>query len=220
MAKWTNVNPQTISEMTPKAMRSLYSELRSIARKRADRLEQAGFSAQRFAPVANVDASDLETELARVAYYLQSPGSSVRVARKEQEQVTMAARGYNIQNYNEFGKFMDQIRYRFRGRVMDDSDPYAQIYDAAEKRQMSIKTLQREFGKYMNYAQTAEIVRDELQKAAETRTSARLTAKELKSMLERRNIDAVYKRNASAERDQRAAGRAKAKGKSGKKRQA
>ena len=115
---------------------------------------------------------------------------------------------------------MDQIRYRFRGRVMDDSDPYAQIYDAAEKRQMSIKTLQREFGKYMNYAQTAEIVRDELQKAAETRTSARLTAKELKSMLERRNIDAVYKRNASAERDQRTAGRAKAKGKSGKKRQA
>lgn len=178
MAKWTNINPQTISEMTPKAMRSLYSELRSIARKRADRLEQAGFSAQRFAPIANVDASDLETELARVAYYLQSPGSSVRVARKEQEQVTMAARGYNIRDFNEFGKFMDQIRYRFRGRVMDDSDPYAQIYDAAEKRQMSIKTLQREFGKYMNYAQTAEIVRDELQKAAETRTSTRLTAKE------------------------------------------
>ena len=81
---------------------------------------------------------------------------------------------------------------------------------------MSVKTLQREFGKHMNYAQTAEIVRDELQKAAETRTSQRLTAKELKSMLERRNIDAVYQRNASAERDQRAAGRAKAKGKSGK----
>lgn len=218
MAKWSNINPQTISEMTPKAMRSLYSELRSIARKRADRLEQAGFSAQRFAPIAKVDASDLETELSRVAYYLQSPGSSIRVARKEQEQVTMAARGYNIRDFNEFGKFMDQIRYRFRGRVMDDSDPYAQIYDAAEKRQMSVKTLQREFGKYMNYAQTAEIVRDELQKAAETRTSARLTAKELKSMLERRNIDAVYKRNAAAERDQRAAGRSKAKGKSGKKR--
>lgn len=220
MAKWSNINPQTISEMTPKAMRSLYSELRSIARKRADRLEQAGFSSQRFEPVVNVDKSDLAYELERVAYYLQSPGSSLRVARKEQEQISMAARGYNIRDFKEFGKFMDQIRYRFRGRVMDDSDPYAQIYDAAEKRQMSVKTLQREFGKYMNYAQTAEMVRDALQEAADTRTSARLTAKELKSMLERRDIDAVYKRNAAAERDQRAAGRAKAKGKSGKKRQA
>ena len=218
MAKWSNINPQTASEMSPREIRKTYSELRSIARKRADRLEAEGFKTRRFEPVANIDAADLEQELVKVAYYLRDPGSSVRVARKEQEQVTMAARGYNIRDFNEFGKFMDQIRYRFRGRVMDDSDPYAQIYDAAEKRQMSVKTLQREFGKYMNYAQTAEIVRDELQKAAETRTSARLTAKELKSMLERRNIDAVYKRNAAAERDQRAAGRSKAKGKSGKKR--
>ena len=113
---------------------------------------------------------------------------------------------------------MDQIRYRFRGRGLDDSDPYAQIYDAAEKRQMSVKTLQREFGKYMNYAQTAELVRDALKEAAELRTSARLTAKELNSMLESRNIDAVYKRNVAAERDQRAARRSTAQRKSGKKR--
>ena len=218
MAKWSNINPQTISEMTPREMRKTYSELRSIARKRADRLEAGGLSAQRFEPVANVDASDLAYELEKVAYYLQSPGSSIRVARKEQEQVSLAARGYNIRDFKEFGKFMDQIRYRFRGRVMDDSDPYAQIYDAAEKRQMSVKTLQREFGKFMNYAETAEIVRDELQKAADTRTSQRLTAKELKQMLEKRNIDAVYQRNVAAERDQRSSRRSQAKGKPRKKR--
>ena len=218
MAKWSNINPQTISEMTPREMRKTYSELRSIARKRADRLEAGGFSAQRFEPVANVDASDLAYELEKVAYYLQSPGSSIRVARKEQEQVSLAARGYNIRDFKEFGKFMDQIRYRFRGRVMDDSDPYAQIYDAAEKRQMSVKTLQREFGKFMNYAETAEIVRDELQKAADTRTSQRLTAKELKQMLEKRNIDAVNQRNDASERDQRSSRRSQAKGKPRKKR--
>lgn len=217
MARWDNINPQTISEMTPREIRKTYSELRSVARKRADRLEAAGFHAQRFEPVANVDAGDLETELSRLAYYLRSPGSSIKTARREREQVTMAARGYNIQDFNQFGKFMDSIRYRFRNRALDDSDPYAQIYDASEKRQMSIKTIQREFGKYLNYARTAEILRDELQKAAEVRTSDRLTAKQLRSMLQERKIDAVYKRESASERDRRSAERSKAKRKSGKK---
>lgn len=216
MAKWDNINAQTISEMSMKEIKRTYSELRSVARKRADRLEAAGYEAQRFDPVANVDPDDLEEELKRVAYYLRSPGSSIKTARKEKEQITMAARGYNIRDFNKFGNFMDAVRYRFRGRVLDDSDPYVQIYDAAEKRQMSQKTLQREFGKYLNYADTALILRDAL-KEAESKSDKRLTAKNLKGMLERRNIDAVYKRNASAERDRRTAERTAPKRKSRKK---
>lgn len=217
MAKWSNINPQTASEMTPREIRKTYSELRSIARKRADRLEAAGFKTRRFKPVANIDAADLELELVKVAYYLRDPGSSIRVARKEKEQTSIAARGYDIRDFDTFGDFMDEIRYRFKGRDLRDSDPYAQIYDAAEKRQMTIKTIQREFGKYMNYVETARIVRDEIVKLAKEKTSERLTARQLQEMIEKRNIDAVYNRLDSDPATKKPSGRSKTEGKSRKK---
>lgn len=219
MANYSNLNPQTIGELTPKELRKTYSELRSIARKRMDRLEAAGFETQRrFAPLSQLDRDDLEPELARLAYFLQSPGSRLMTARKEREQITMAARGYNIEDYNRFGDFMDQIRYRFKNRKLDDSDPYVQIYDAAEKRNMTVKTLEREFGKYMNYAATAEMVRDALESAPMTsKNKGYLTAADLQKILNRRNIDDIYNREYAAEHGHEPAKRGKAKGKSGKK---
>ena len=230
MAKYSNLNPQTISDMSIKELRSTYSELRSIARKRMDRLEAAGFPTQkRFAPLTKLDSADLEPELERLAFFLQSPGSRVITARKEQEQIKIVARGYNIEDFNDFGDFMDVIRYRFKGRKLSDSDPYVQIYDAAEKRNMTWKTLSREFGKYLNYVQSAEVLKDALNKAPmASEKHAFLTAKDLSDILEKRNIDAVYNKAVEAERerkaaerraekDRRAAERSKAKGKSGKK---
>ena len=212
MAKWSNVNPQTISEMTPREMRKTYSELRSIARKRADRLEAKGFETRRFDPIDKVPSGDLEESLAELAYYLQSPGSSVKTARKEKEQVSILARGYNIEDFDEFGDFMEQIRYRFKDRVLRDSDPYAVIYDEAEKRNMTVKTLQREFGKYLNYAETAEELKKALQEApSHTGYHAYLTAGNLQKILEKRGIDAIYDRVSAAEGDIKPAKRRKAK---------
>ena len=224
-SNYKNLNPQSIGDLSVREMRRAYSELRSIARKRADRLEAAGFQATRFDPVANVDPEDLEYELARVAAYLRSPGSRLITARKEKEQITLAARGYNITDYNAFGDFMDEIRYRFKGRHMDDSDPYVQIYDALEKRNMTVKTLQREFGKYMNYARTAEIFLETLQNApTQTGNKGYLTAKNLSDLLRERNIDAVYNREYAGEHggktppeNRRAAERRKTQGQSRKK---
>ena len=219
MSKYENINPQTISDLTPKELRKTYSELRSIARKRIDRLEAAGFKTQRrFAPLNKLDSADLEPELARLAYFLQSPGSRVITARKEKEQISIVARGYNIEDFDKFGDFMDEIRYRFKNRHLDDSDPYAQIYDAAEKRNISVKTLSREFGKYMNYAKSAEAFRDALEAAPITSEKhGYLTVKDIKAILEKRNVEAVYERERTLERDRRAAERNKTKGKSGKK---
>lgn len=224
-SSYKNLNPQSIGDLSVKEMKKAYSELRSIARKRADRLEAAGFQATRFDPVANVDPDDLEYELARVAAYLRSPGSRVITARKEKEQITLVARGYNIEDFDKFGDFMDEIRYRFKGRHLDDSDPYVQIYDAAEKRNMSAKTLQREFGKYMNYVKSAEAFKEVIEKAPmSTGDHSYLTADNLRKLLKERDIDAIYQREKETEREQRlaeknriAAERRKAKGKSGKK---
>lgn len=182
---YKNLNPQSIAELSDREMRRAYSELRSIARKRADRLEAQGYEAARFDPLANIPEDDLEYELARVAAYVQSPGSSLKVAKKEREQASMAAHGYNIQDYNSFGKFMDSMRYRYRNRKLPDSGLWADIYQQAERRKMSIGTLQREFGKYLNDQQESERLRDALEQAPErTRGRDRLTAKNLRSILE------------------------------------
>lgn len=187
--KWMNINPQSISEMSDREMRQAYSELRSIARKRADRLEAAGFEARRFSPLAKVDSGDLEQSLAELAYYVQSPGSRLSVARKEQEQVTMLARGYDVQNFRQFGSFMEDFRYRFRNRKIPDSDTPAKIYSEAEKRNMSVKTLQREFGKFLSDAEKSRQLLEAIQ-SAPMRTGNRdyLTANNLKQILGKRGL--------------------------------
>lgn len=183
-SKYKDLNPQSISKLSDREMRQAYSELRSIARKRADRLEAAGFEAARFAPLNQVDRDDLEYELARVADYVQSPGSSLRVARQEKEQATMAAHGYSIQNYNQFGKFMDSMRYRYRNRKLPDSGLWADMYQQAERRGMSVNTLQREFGKYLKTEEESEKLRDALEAApAKTKGRDRLTARNLREIL-------------------------------------
>ena len=183
--KYLNLNKQSIGELSQAEARRAYSQLRSIARKRADRLEAAGYEAQRFEPLNRVDEDDLDQALAEVLYYLHSPGSSLKVAKMEREQATMAARGYNIQDFRTFGRFMDNMRYRYRNRKLPDSGIFADIYQQAEKRKMSEKTLQREFGRYLKSEEEAIKLRDALAQAPQkTQGRDRLTANNLKKILE------------------------------------
>lgn len=183
-SKYKDLTPQDISEMTDKELRKAYSELRSIARKRADRLEAAGFEAQRFNPLNKVPSGDLEQELIELSYYLRSPGSSLKVARQEREQATLAAHGYNVQDVRSFGRFMDNMRYRYRNRKYPDSGVFADIFIQAERRKMSEKTLQREFSRYLKTEEDAVKLRDALASAPErTSGSNRLTARNLKEIL-------------------------------------
>ena len=183
--KYRFLNPQTIDDLTEGEKRRYYSELRSIARKRADRLEKAGFEARRFPTLDKVPSGDLDEELAELAYYLRSPGSKLSAAKLEKEQAALAAHGYHVEDVESFGRFMDIIRYRYKGRKFRDSDPYYQIYvEAIEKRNMSIKTLQREFGAYLNSEEDARKLRIALQSAPErTKGSNRLTANNLRAIL-------------------------------------
>lgn len=181
---YQNLNPQTISEMSERDIRAAYSELRSIARKRADRLEAAGLPARRFSHINKLMSEDVADELSEVAYYLRAPGSSLKAIRGEREQATLAAHGYDIQDVAAYGRFMDQMRYRYKNRKLPDSGLWADIYKQAERRKMSAKTLQREFGKFLEDEEEAERLRDALE-AAPMRTKGRdrLTAKSLRDLL-------------------------------------
>lgn len=186
MAKfnYNTMNPQTISDLSPREMRQAYSELRSIARKRAERLEAAGFGTVHFAPIRQVMQEDLADELAELSYYLRSGQSQLKIVRGEREQATLAEHGYIIQDFVAFGRFMDDIRYRYRNRKLPDSGTFADIYAQAERRKMSTRTLQREFGKWLDEAEEAEKLRDALEAApARTKGRDRLTANTLRNLL-------------------------------------
>jgi len=178
------LNPQTISDLTPREMKQAYSELRSIARKRADRLEAQGYGAVRFPQVKQIMHEDLADLLAELSYYLRSGQSQLKIVRAEKEQATLAEHGYIIQDVREFGRFMDEMRYRYRNRKLPDSGTFADIYKQAERRKMSVNTLEREFGKWLDDAEEAEKLRDALEAApARTKGRDRLTAKTLKNLL-------------------------------------
>lgn len=181
---YRSLNPQTISEMSDREIRAAYSELRSIARKRADRLEAAGLPARRFAPVNSLLSDDIADELSELSYYLRSPGSSLKAMKGEREQAALAARGYDIQDVRSYGRFMDAMRYRYKNRKLPDSGLWADIYKQAERRKMSVKTLHREFGKFLESEAESERLRDALESAPiRTRGRDRLTANNLRAIL-------------------------------------
>ena len=178
------LNPQSISELSDRELRQAYSELRSIARKRADRLEARGYEARRFAPVQKVMQADLEQQLAELAYYLRSPSSLISIMKKEKEQASLGAHGYSVFDFKEFGRFMDDIRYRFENRKLRDSDTFVQLYEAAERREIPIDVLQAEFGKFLDEEDEAKKLLEAMQ---ETEEIPGITADEISQIL---NIEA------------------------------
>lgn len=192
--KYMDLNPQSISEMDPKEVRKAYSELRSIARKRADRLEAAGFEARRFDPVANVDPDDMDEQLAELAYFLQSPGSSVKVARQEKEQASLLAHGYNISNIDKFGNFMEEMRQRYKNRMYRDSDPFAKVYEASERRGIPISTIKKEFGKWLRSEEDAKKLQAELE-SLPLGSAERFSSDKLKDIMSSKyNQPAMYRK--------------------------
>lgn len=181
---YQNLNPQTISEMSDRDIRAAYSELRSIARKRADRLEAKGLPARRFAPLNKLMSDDVAEELTKVSFYLRSPGSSLKAIEGEREQAALAAHGYDIQDVAAYGRFMEDMRYRYRNRKLPDSGLWADIYIQAERRKMSTRTLQREFGRFLEDEEESYRLRDALESAPmRTRGRDRLTAKNLRALI-------------------------------------
>lgn len=196
MAKYdyNTLNPQTIGDLSPREMRAAYSELRSIARKRADRLEAAGYEARRFDQLSKVFSADLEEELAELAYWLRSPGSRVSSARKEKEQASIAAHGYSIADFSEFGRFMDDITYRFKNRKLHDSGSYADIYQALERRHIPISAIQAEFSDFLDSEEEAKRL---LQAIESTPVQAGVTIEDINEILNPPKTTNKAKRNKS-----------------------
>ena len=154
----TRYNPQEVKFMTDKELRSTYSRLRSIARKRAERLSRAGFDdfdlSQVFPRVKDVKGiKNLREELLDVSLYLQDVRTTLPGMRSYVDQTlkTLHEHKYNFitrENLKAFGDFMESKRALFEKKIMD-SDRAAKLYEQMERLNVSDDTLQKNFGEYL-----------------------------------------------------------------------
>lgn len=183
-AKRTYTSSQ-ISRMSDKEVRKAYSELRSIARKRADRLEAKGFSVQRFPSLREMelDSDEVRSQLQKVSYYVNTSSTTLKTVKRISK--ALEASGYDIQDQQQFGQFMEYFRAKYKGRVIPPSDIAATLYNDAERKGMTAKTLMREFGKYVSDYESLEALRDAVNVAKENPKYSRVTAKQLSGLMGR-----------------------------------
>lgn len=177
--------PAEISRMSDKEVRKAYSELRSIARKRADRLEAAGFSAARFPSLRTMqlDNDEVRLQLQQVSYYVKS--SSTTLSKVKQISSTLREHGYTIQDQAQFGQFMEYFRAKYKGRVIPPSDVAATLYDDAERKGITAKTLMREYGKYIADYDAMESLKMIINIIKENPKYQRLTIRQVTNIMER-----------------------------------
>ena len=163
----TRYNPQEVKFMTDKELRSTYSRLRSIARKRAERLSRAGFDdfdlSQVFPRVREIKGiKNLRAELLDVSLYLQDVRTTLPGMRSYVEKTlkTLHESKYNFitrENLKAFGDFMESKRALFEKKIMD-SDRAAKLYEQMERLNVSDETLKKNFGEYLE----EDVLLDEL----------------------------------------------------------
>lgn len=120
-------DPQSLQKLSEKQLRAEYSRLRSIARKRLERLGESEFSdtaayrlnRNKYVPLVQIkNKSQLVNKLSALEAFLNARSSTVRGARGiETERIaTLHEHGYtwvNKANLKEFGEFMQFLKARY-----------------------------------------------------------------------------------------------------------
>ena len=146
--------PEALQSLTEGQLRKEYSRLRSIARKRLERMDNTEwestqvyrYNRKKFVPLKEVKSErDLRHLLSDVARYVASDRSTITDLKKERKQAvsTLNERGYEFvteKNYRKFADFMEYARTANIGRLRD-SDRVAQFYEFAEKKKLQGKEL-------------------------------------------------------------------------------
>lgn len=120
-------DPQSLKKKSEKELRKEYSRLRSIARKRLERLETSEYNESaayrlnryKFKPLAEIkNENELRNRLSAVADFLKSKRSTVTGQRAIDKQIVkkLHEHGYkfvNKSNLKEFGQFMEFLKARY-----------------------------------------------------------------------------------------------------------
>lgn len=188
-ANYQNVNPRSIANKPEREIRKMYSEFRSIMRKRNERLKARGITPVYPTPpaVRDLQESMLKSELAWVAAALRSPVSmlSGKLSKNEKASRKLASHGYYIppDKMDDFGRFMEATRKRQGETYKGKSGIASQAYTELVKTGVSGKTIERSFKKWLEDSEKLNALVTAAQQAKDTHPTKRVTAAELKQIM-------------------------------------
>lgn len=150
--------PTGAKALTDKELRTEYSRLRSIARKRLERFEGTEWTTSQiykynkegFKPLAEIKSDrELRMLLSDVARFVTAERGSVSGLEKERKQAvkTLNERGYtfvNKKNFRKFAEFMEYVRTANLNRMFD-SKRVADFYEATERKNYSEEEMRDAF---------------------------------------------------------------------------
>lgn len=153
--------PTGAKALTEKQLRTEYSRLRSIARKRLERFEGTEwettnvykYNKGKFKPLKNIKSDrELRFLFSDVARFITAERGSVAGMKKTRKKTikTLQDRGYKFvdkKNYKEFAEFMEYVRTANLNR-MYDSKRVADFYEQAEKKDYTEEEMRDAFNKW------------------------------------------------------------------------
>ena len=152
--------PYYLNKHTEAELRKEYSKLRSIVRKRQERLEKSEFAELsevkhygKLPPVAQIkNKQQLVYALAEAKRFLNQDISITRFKRERKDMVTkLNANGYGFitqHNFTSFVEFMESMRTIAQNTIVD-SEIIAMLYNSVSKGKISASKLQKWFSDFI-----------------------------------------------------------------------
>ena len=166
-------------------LRRAYSELRKIANKRLQRMEQQGlgsFGSYRFPKLSDLWDEDVPGALADVSRYLRDPRHTVRGEKKalDADIAKLHERGYDFidrSNIYKFYDFMEEKRQEVGSKVFD-SGAAADVFNEAQRLKIPPKVLKKNFDYFLENL-------DRMEKINPIKTNRAITFSDIKKKMER-----------------------------------
>lgn len=158
--------PYYLNKHTEAELRKEYSKLRSIVRKRQERLEKSEFAELsevkhygKLPPIAQIkNKQQLVYALAEAKRFLNQDISITRFKRERKDMVTkLNANGYGFitqQNFTSFVEFMEAMRIIAQNTIVD-SEIIAMLYNSVSKGKISASKLQKWFTDFIKKQEQA-----------------------------------------------------------------
>ena len=157
----TEFNPFALANTDTKTKRKQYSEMRSIARKRLERLgnkypksEIYNYNKNRFQPLKNIkNEKDLDSLLSDLARFLNDEMTTIRGQNERRKKVieTLKDRGYNfinLKNFDRFTQFMEATRKAAEASRYDSERVY-ELFTTAERLGINPQEIEQDFTFFM-----------------------------------------------------------------------
>lgn len=172
--KW-NANtyiPSKLAKLPIKEVRAEYSRLRSIERKRMERMlgtdfeKSAEFKKNYMAydPVKELNNVSILYQLAKLSREVSGPFNTLKAQKelREQKLNTLHEHGYdfvNEGNFFEFGEFMNDYRAKKLDQIYD-SDSAAEVFRDAEKLNVEFSKVKADFEFWLENKKAMEEIAD------------------------------------------------------------